>query len=76
MDGISFCPYRQSINTTHWSAVQTTELSDPVTFVSNVEVQQITDPVTFTGTTKDLELLEACKEGHDGSGVKKGKVPR
>jgi hypothetical protein len=66
MDGISFCPFRQNIN------VQTTEFTEPVTFRGQVQVQQLTAPVTFTGTVKDLELLEACREG---ANLKRGRIP-
>jgi hypothetical protein len=61
MENISFCPYRTSINGT-WSNVQTTQFSQPLTFQGAVQTTQHTAPVTFTGTSKDLELLEACKE--------------
>lgn len=49
MENVSFCPYRTSI-TYDWAAVQTTYLSQPV---------------TFSGTPQDVQLLEACKEDTD-----------
>lgn len=53
MEHVSFCPYRTVIYS-QWSPVQTTEL---------------TEPVTFLGTQRDLQLLEACKENPDGDAL-------
>ena len=56
MANIQFCPYRTQV-TYDPSSIQTTQFE--------VQTSKFEDPVTFTGTAKDLELLEACKEGVD-----------
>lgn len=50
MEHVSFCPYRTVIYS-QWSPIQTTEL---------------TEPVTFTGTPEDVQLLDACIENPAG----------
>jgi hypothetical protein len=77
MENIAYCPYRVNING-KWTNVQTTQFTPPVTFSGSLQTSQLTAlqttqltalqttqftaPMTFTGTAKDLDLLEACRE--------------
>lgn len=71
---VSFCPHRLNISTSPWTSIQTTELEAPATFKGDgVAVTRFTAPVTFTGTMKDLDLLEACRETQEDL-AKKGRM--
>jgi hypothetical protein len=63
MPDISFCPYRTQV-TYDPSAVQTTQFEVQTTQF-DLQTTKYEEPVTFTGTSSDLELLEACKSGSE-----------